>query len=61
MMENRVIIIKNLAGEVFGIAESEAQAKKQIRWFLPKDNEYVVDILEVRGEYVFLIKSKVKL
>lgn len=60
-MENKLFIIKDIKGEVWGLAQSKSQAKKQIRWFLPKSNEYVVDILEVIDGLVFQVGKGIKL
>jgi len=61
MKNNQVIVIKDTKGNTFGIAQTKAQAKRQIRWFLPKENDYVVDVLEVSGEKVYLMKQAIKL
>jgi len=42
---DRVFIIKDQFDEVWGIAPSVTQAKKQIAWFLPKGLEYSIDYL----------------
>lgn len=60
-MSNQVFIIKDMTGEVYGLAETETQAKRQARWFLPKDKKYFADILEVINGNVFLMKRAVQL
>jgi|GEM_PF-6360074 hypothetical protein len=40
-----VFVISDQFGEVWGVAPSATQARKQIVWFLPKGLEYTVDYL----------------
>jgi len=40
---DKVFIIKDQSDEVWGIAPSVIQARKQIAWFLPKGLKYSID------------------
>lgn len=53
-MNSQVFVIKS-NDEVYGVAESKTQAKKQARWFLPKEKKYVADIFEVINGNAYFI------
>jgi len=38
-----IFIIKDASDEVWGIAPTKIEAKKQAQWFLPKENQYYIE------------------
>lgn len=42
---NKMFIISDKTNLVWGIAPTKLEAKKQARWFLPKDNIYKIECM----------------
>jgi hypothetical protein len=40
-----IFIIKDETGSVWGVAPSMVQARRQIAWFLPRGNKFVVEVV----------------
>ena len=51
-MKKKIIIfaIVDSIGQVWGLAPSKIQARKQIAWHLPKNNAYQIDVRLVYTE-----------